>query len=191
MVVRPAEAEDRPQLLELIRGYFAFYRVPFPAGSKVDRLLDLLERDSTLGVQLVATEGGRLHGFASLYACLDTLIADRILVMNDLFVDPSSRNRGTGAALFDASLAYASAHGYDWIATAAAAVRGSPTARPSAIAPGTERRRRTSGALSLALGCRLAAALRRQSGLLDAGPQRRHEVLHPGSRRHLDPRRPG
>ena len=121
MVVRPAEAEDRPQLLELIRGYFAFYRVPFPAGSKVERLLDLLERDSTLGVQLVAAEGGRLHGFASLYACLDTLIADRILVMNDLFVDPSSRNRGTGAALFDASLAYVSAHGYarlDWVTAA-------------------------------------------------------------------------
>ena len=121
MVVRPAEAEDRPQLLELIRGYFAFYRVPFPAGSKVDRLLDLLERDSALGVQLVAAEGGRLHGFASLYACLDTLIADRILVMNDLFVDPSSRNRGTGAALFDASLAYVSAHGYarlDWVTAA-------------------------------------------------------------------------
>ncbi len=121
MVVRPAEAEDRPQLLELIRGYFAFYRVPFPAGSKVERLLDLLERDSTLGVQLVAAAGGRLHGFASLYACLDTLIADRILVMNDLFVDPSSRNRGTGAALFDASLAYVSAHGYarlDWVTAA-------------------------------------------------------------------------
>src|SRR5438046_5124646 len=118
MVVRPAEAEDRPQLLELIRGYFAFYRVPFPAGSKVEAMVDLLQRDSTLGVQLVAEEGGRLHGFASLYACLDTLIADRILVMNDLFVDPSSRNRGTGAALFDASLAYVSAHGYarlDWV----------------------------------------------------------------------------
>ena len=121
MVVRPAEPEDRPQLLELIRGYFAFYRVPFPAGSKVEGLLDRLERDSTLGVQLVAAEGDRLHGFASLYACLDTLIADRILVMNDLFVHPSSRDRGTGAALFDASLAYASARGYarlDWVTAA-------------------------------------------------------------------------
>ena len=118
MVVRPAEPEDRPQLLELIRGYFAFYRVPFPSASKIESLLDLLERDPALGVQMVADEGGRLHGFASLYACLDTLIADRILVMNDLFVDPSARNRGTGAALFDASLTYASAHGYarlDWV----------------------------------------------------------------------------
>src|SRR6202521_1126287 len=121
MVVRPAEREDRSQLLELIEGYFAFYRPPFPAVAKIETMLDLLERDPGLGVQLVAEEGGRLHGFASLYACLDTLVADRILVMNDLFVDPSLRNRGIGAALFDASLAYATAHGYarlDWVTAA-------------------------------------------------------------------------
>jgi GNAT superfamily N-acetyltransferase len=121
MVVRPAEPEDRPQLLELIKGYFAFYRVPFPSGSKVEALVDLLQGDPTLGVQLVAEDGGRLHGFATLYACLDTPIATRILVMNDLYVDPSSRNHGTGAALVDASLAYASAHGYarlDWVTAA-------------------------------------------------------------------------
>src|SRR5256886_11144326 len=108
MVVRPAEAEDRPQLLDLIKGYFAFYRVPFPSGSKVEAMVDLLQRDPTLGVQLAAEEAGRLHGFATLYPCLDTLIASRILAMNDLFVDPPSRNRGPVAALFDASLAYAS-----------------------------------------------------------------------------------
>jgi len=117
MLVRPAERKDRPQLLDLIEGYFAFYRTPF-ATSKVEALLDLLEQDSGLGVQLVAEADGRLQGFASLYACVDTLVADRILVMNDLFVDPSLRNRGIGAALFDASLAYATAHRYarlDWV----------------------------------------------------------------------------
>lgn len=118
MVVRPAEREDRPQLLQLIKGYFAFYRIPFPADSKVEALLDLLQQDPGRGVQLVADASGRLQGFASLYACFDTLVADRILVMNDLFVDPPFRNGGVGAALFDASLAYASAHGYarlDWV----------------------------------------------------------------------------
>src|SRR5712692_5480756 len=118
MVVRPAEREDRPQLLELIKGYFAFYRTPFPVESNMERLLDRLEQDPGRGVQLVADAGGRLQGFASLYACLDTLVADRVLVMNDLFVDPSRRNRGIGAALFDASLAYATAHRYarlDWV----------------------------------------------------------------------------
>jgi len=117
MLVRPAERKDRPQLLDLIQGYFAFYRIPF-ARPKVEALLDLLEQDSGLGVQLVAEADGRLQGFASLYACVDTLVADRILVMNDLFVDPSLRNRGIGAALFDASLAYATAHRYarlDWV----------------------------------------------------------------------------
>jgi len=121
VVVRQAEREDRPQLLELIKGYFAFYRVPFPTDSKVERLLDLLEGDPGLGVQLVADEGGRLQGFASLYACLDTLVAKRILIMNDLYVDPSRRSRGIGAALFDAGLAYATEHGYarlDWVTAA-------------------------------------------------------------------------
>ena len=118
MVVRPAEAEDRPQLLQLIKGYFAFYRTPFPAESKMEAMLDLLDQDPTRGVQLVAEADGRLQGFASLYACFDTLVADRILVMNDLYVDPSFRNGGIGAALFDASLAYATASGYarlDWV----------------------------------------------------------------------------
>ena len=120
MLVRPAEREDRPQLLDLIEGYFAFYRTPF-ARPKVEALLDLLQQDPRLGVQLVADADGRLQGFASLYACLDTLVADRILVMNDLFVEPSLRNHGVGAALFDAGLAYATAHGYarlDWVTAA-------------------------------------------------------------------------
>ena len=121
MVVRPAERKDRPQLLELIKGYFAFYRTPFPAESKLETLLDLLDQDQDRGVQLVAEADRRLQGFASLYACFDTLVADRILVMNDLFVDPAFRNHGIGAALFDASLLYATAHGYarlDWVTAA-------------------------------------------------------------------------
>ena len=121
MVVRPAERKDRPQLLELIKGYFAFYRTPFPAESTMEALLDLIEQDPGRGVQLVAELGGRLQGFASLYSCFDTLVADRILVMNDLFVDPSFRDHGVGAALFDASLAYATASGYarmDWVTAA-------------------------------------------------------------------------
>ena len=60
MVVRPAEREDRPQLVELIKGYFAFYQTPFPADSKVEALLDLLDQDPDRGVQLVADAGGRL-----------------------------------------------------------------------------------------------------------------------------------
>src|SRR5438067_11894791 len=147
MVVRPAEAEDRPQLLELIRGYFAFYRVPFPTDSKVEAMVDLLQRDPTLGVQLVAEEAGRLHGFASLYACLDTLIASRILVMNDLLstrhlaiAAPARRSSKPAWHMLRRAVTHASTGSPPLIttmpsaftiATAAGAVRGSPTARPS------------------------------------------------------------
>jgi len=121
MVVRPAKHEDRAQLIELMKGYFAFYRTPFPTDHKLGALLDALEQDPERGVQLVADADGRLQGFATLYACFDTLIADRILVMNDLFVDPSLRDRGVGASLFDACLACAAANGYarlDWVTAA-------------------------------------------------------------------------
>jgi ribosomal protein S18 acetylase RimI-like enzyme len=118
VLVRPARLEDRGPLIELIKGYFGFYHAPFPGESKLRALLDALEADPDRGAQLVAEADGHLLGFATLYSCYDTLLADRILVMNDLFVDPAARDRGVGAALFDASLAYASAKGYarlDWV----------------------------------------------------------------------------
>src|SRR5438309_5501495 len=77
MVVRPAKHEDRAQLIELMKGYFAFYRTPFPASSKVEALLGALDGDPDRGVQLVAEADGRLQGFATLYASFDTLVADR------------------------------------------------------------------------------------------------------------------
>jgi GNAT superfamily N-acetyltransferase len=101
-----------------MEGYFAFYQEPLPQAGKLEALLDTLERQPDRGVQLVAEVDGRLRGFATLYACLDTFLADRILVMNDLFVDPEFRNGGVGAALFEASLAYARQHDYarlDWV----------------------------------------------------------------------------
>src|SRR5207302_11244804 len=70
------------------------------------------------GPQLVAQGDLTLLDLPTVYNGYDTLLPDRILVMNDLFVDPPSRNEGVGAALFDASLAYAAARGYarlDWV----------------------------------------------------------------------------
>ncbi len=118
MVVRPARRNDRQALIELIKGYFAFYRTPFPGNARLEALLEALAQDPSLGTQLVAEAADRLVGFASLYACFDTLVADRILVMNDLFVEPSFRNRGVGAALLAACLSYATERGYarlDWV----------------------------------------------------------------------------
>ena len=118
MRIRLAVPADRDQLLALIGGYFEFYRTPYPGAATMTAFLDALQADARLGVQLVAEDGGRLVGFASLYACFDTLVADRILVMNDLFVAPDARGAGYGAALLAGAKAYAAESGYvrlDWV----------------------------------------------------------------------------
>lgn len=118
MDVRRATVADREPLLSLIKGYFAFYETPFPGERAVAALLDALAADPQAGIQLVVESAGRLKGFASLYACFDTLVAGRILVMNDLFVEPAWRGRGLGAALLAGSQAYARDAGYrrlDWV----------------------------------------------------------------------------
>ena len=117
MLVRPSKAADREQLLPLIKGYFDFYQTPFPA-AEITTLLDTLQADGSLGIQLVAEDDNELVGFASLYSCIDTLVAGRVLVMNDLFVSPQARGAGIGAALLRAAREYARKAGYlrlDWV----------------------------------------------------------------------------
>lgn len=118
MRIRASVPADREQLLPLMEGYFSFYQVPFPGTQKIGALLDSLHVNERLGVQLVAEEGEHLLGFATLYACFDTLVAGRILVMNDLYVSPSARRRGTGRALLSAAREFAHEEGYlrlDWV----------------------------------------------------------------------------
>jgi GNAT superfamily N-acetyltransferase len=118
VTVRPATRVDRPALIGLIRGYLDFYHAPQPDDARLVAFLDRLDADPSRGVQLVAEQGGRLVGFASLFASFDTLVAAEILVMNDLFVDRASRRRGIGHALFESCRQYARDHGYvrlDWV----------------------------------------------------------------------------
>lgn len=118
VAVRRATPADRPALTALIRAYLEFYNAPQPDDPRLQAFLDQLEADSTRGVQLVAEQDGRLVGFASLYATLDTMVTGEILVMNDLFVEPASRRRGIGDALFEGCRRYAREHGYlrlDWV----------------------------------------------------------------------------
>ena len=118
MRVRKSRRSDRPQLLPLIEGYFNFYQTKFPGAAAISTLLDTLQEDEQLGIQLDAEEGERLLGFATLYGCFDTLVAGRILVMNDLFVSSDARRSGIGAALLRAAGEYAAESAYlrlDWV----------------------------------------------------------------------------
>jgi GNAT superfamily N-acetyltransferase len=104
--VRPPRRGDREALLALMEAYIVdFYRSPRPPRDRLEALVDLLAAGEE-GMQLVAEgEGGDLLGFATLYYTWSTLRADRIAVLNDLFVAEDARGSGAAAALFLAALA--------------------------------------------------------------------------------------
>jgi GNAT superfamily N-acetyltransferase len=90
---------DLPALLPMLRAYCDFYRV----GPPDERLLALshalIDRPGE-GEQLIAREqDGSPVGFATIFWTWQTLDADRVAVLNDLFVVSAARGCGVGAML--------------------------------------------------------------------------------------------
>jgi ribosomal protein S18 acetylase RimI-like enzyme len=101
---------DLGELLPLMRGYCDFYEVA-PSDDELLALSRALIVDPDReGVQLLAREG-RAVGFATIYWSWATTSAERIGVMNDLFVAPEGRGSGVAAALIEACRAECAARG--------------------------------------------------------------------------------
>jgi GNAT superfamily N-acetyltransferase len=94
---------DLGDLLPLLRGYCDFYDVA-PADEALLSLAGALIADPEReGVQLIArNEGGAALGFATIFWSWSTSIAERIGIMNDLFVSPAGRGSGVADALIAA-----------------------------------------------------------------------------------------
>ncbi|WP_405114290.1 GNAT family N-acetyltransferase [Paenibacillus sp. FSL K6-1217] len=99
-IIRPAELEDLNDLTELMYDYIVgFYQNPSPPIDKVHYLIRAL-CDTQQGIQFVAEEDGRLVGFATLYFTFSTMKADKIAVMNDLFVKEAFRDTELESQLY-------------------------------------------------------------------------------------------
>lgn len=109
---------DLPELLPLLRGYCDFYEVE-PSDEALLALSRALIASPDLdGIQLLARdEQGRAVGFATVYWTWQTLSANRLAVMNDLFVAAGARGGGVAEALIEACTERARARGaasLDW-----------------------------------------------------------------------------
>ena len=108
-ITRVAEA-DLGELLPLMRGYCDFYEVA-PSDEELLALSRALIADPEReGVQLLA-RGDRPVGFATIFWSWATTSAERIGVMNDLFVAPEARGSGVAEALIEACRAECAARG--------------------------------------------------------------------------------
>ncbi len=109
-IERVGEA-DLGELLPLVRGYCDFYEV-VPADDELLALSRALIADPEReGIQLLARDQGRAVGFATIYWSWATTSAERIGVMNDLFVAPEARGSGLAESLIQACRAECAARG--------------------------------------------------------------------------------
>jgi len=111
-LVRSAELKDLTSLTELMYEYIVgFYQNPGPPIDNVHHLIQSLF-DKQHGIQFIAEENGSIVGFATLYFTLSTMKADKIAVMNDLFVKEPFRDTELESQLYLACKNYCIDQGY-------------------------------------------------------------------------------
>ena len=95
--------DDLPDLLPLMRGYCDFYEVDPADDALLAMSRVLIDDPERQGLQLIARDdGGRAVGFATIFWTWSTLSADRLGVMNDLFVSQDARGGGVADGLIAA-----------------------------------------------------------------------------------------
>lgn len=108
--IRSARQEDLDALTELLDGYRQFYQQP----SDIKAARDFLEQRMGLGDSFILVSENRegtLTGFVQLYPGLSTVGLNARWTLNDLFVLPDCRDKGTGRALMEAASQLAREHG--------------------------------------------------------------------------------
>jgi GNAT superfamily N-acetyltransferase len=103
-VIATVTEDDLPDLLPLMRGYCDFYEVDPSDEALLALARTLIADPEQQGLQLIARddEDGRAVGFATIFWTWSTLSADRLGVMNDLFVARDARGGGVADALIAA-----------------------------------------------------------------------------------------
>jgi GNAT superfamily N-acetyltransferase len=109
-IERVAEG-DLGELLPLMRGYCDFYEVAPPDDELLALSRALIADPEREGVQVLARHEGQAVGFATIFWSWATTSAERIGVMNDLFVAPEARGTGLAEALIEACRAECAARG--------------------------------------------------------------------------------
>src|SRR5437660_6396609 len=110
VLVRPAGAADVPTLVALMQAFYAEADFPLPPAPAAAAFTALLA-DPRLGGVWLARDGAEAVGHLVLTVCFGMEYGGLRGFIDDLYVRPAARGRGTGAALLDAARAGAIARG--------------------------------------------------------------------------------
>jgi ribosomal protein S18 acetylase RimI-like enzyme len=110
-IVRVGE-NDLGELLSLMRAYCDFYEVAPSDHALLALSRALIADPEREGIQLLArSDGDRALGFATVYWTWATTSAQRIGVMNDLYIAPEGRGSGAAEALIEGCRRECATHG--------------------------------------------------------------------------------
>jgi GNAT superfamily N-acetyltransferase len=103
--IRYATPADLDLLVPLFDGYRIFYEQPSNPGIAANFLKERLRlRESVI---LLATAAGEGLGFVQLYPSFSSVAAQRIWILNDLYVTEKARRGGVARALMEAAKEHA------------------------------------------------------------------------------------
>jgi GNAT superfamily N-acetyltransferase len=112
LIVRTVVPNDKNQLSELMYQYIVdFYKRPKPPIEKIHHLIATLS-EKNIGIQFVAEHDSKLVGFATLYFSFSTTKAEKITIMNDLFIVEDTRGTGVAQELFKTCENFTKENGY-------------------------------------------------------------------------------
>jgi len=111
-----AVPDDLLQLAVLFDAYRVFYEQPSDIQRASQFIAERLDNKDSVIFVAVSNEGisgeQQLIGFCQIYPSFCSVIAAKIGVLYDLFVDPAVRKSGAGKALMIAAHEYAAEHGF-------------------------------------------------------------------------------
>ncbi len=102
-LIRRASTGDVGIAARLFDSYRQFYEQPADYQLAESFLRERLTNNESVIFLAVDPESGDGLGFMQLYPSFSSVSARRIWILNDLFVVPTSRQRGVGRALLDAA----------------------------------------------------------------------------------------
>jgi ribosomal protein S18 acetylase RimI-like enzyme len=99
-MIRKATLNDLDALTVLFDQYLVFYKKPSDIENHKAYLKERLENNEAI-VFLAFDDQNNAIGFALNYITFSSLLLKKIVILNDLFVNPSIRKTGTGRKLIE------------------------------------------------------------------------------------------
>ncbi|MGH7730993.1 MAG: GNAT family N-acetyltransferase [Candidatus Eiseniibacteriota bacterium] len=100
--IRAARPDDLPRIWDMLHGLAAYERLEHEVSGTAERLGEHLFGSRPLVECLVAESGGALVGYALFFPSYSSFQTAPTMWLEDLFVVPGERGRGTGRALMAA-----------------------------------------------------------------------------------------